>query len=181
MEDKELVLRAKRDINAFDEIYNKYFPRINRFIYHKVSDDDSRRDIVSNVFFKALKNLYKFKYLYKGAFSGWLYRIALNEVTDFYRKSGRVQKLNVDIKHNYTAPVTEDIQVDYSFLREALAKLSDKDQNIIILRYFEKMSNLEVAEILGKKEGAVKVQVHRAMQKLKKLVEVSEGRKNETV
>ncbi|MBI9031925.1 sigma-70 family RNA polymerase sigma factor [bacterium] len=176
MEDKELVLRAKKDINAFDELYKKYFPLINRFIYHKVSEEEVRRDIVSNVFFKALKNIYKFQYLTKGAFSGWLYRIAINEVTDYYRKNGRTKRLVEDVKLNQDSPLSEEIEINYENLRIAIKKLNEKEQNVIILRYFEKMSNLEIAEILGKKEGAVKVQVHRAMQKLKTIITELEGR-----
>ena len=176
MEDKELVLRAKKDINAFDELYKKYFPLINRFIYHKVSEEEVRRDIVSNVFFKALKNIYKFKYLYKGAFSGWLYRIAINEVTDYYRKNGRTNKLVQEVKLNHISPLSEDIVINYDNLKIGLKKLNEKDQNVIILRYFEKLSNQEIGEILGKKEGAVKVQVHRAMQKLKNIIIELEGR-----
>ena len=57
MEDKKLVLEAKKDINAFEELYKKYFPLMNRFVYHKVSEEEVRRDIVSNVFLKAMKNL----------------------------------------------------------------------------------------------------------------------------
>lgn len=178
MEDKELVEKAKKDINAFDELYKKYFPLINRFIYHKVSEEEVRRDIVSNVFFKAVKNIYKFKYLYKGAFSGWLYRIAINEVTDYYRKNGRTNKLVQEVKLNQVSPLSEDIEIDYDNLRKGIKKLNEKEQNVIILRYFEKMSNLEIANILGKKEGAVKVQVHRAMQKLKTIMVELEGRNN---
>jgi RNA polymerase sigma-70 factor (ECF subfamily) len=176
MDDKELVLKAKKDINAFDELYKKYFPLINRFVYHKVSEEEVRRDIVANVFFKALKNIYKFKYMYKGAFSGWLYRIAINEVTDYYRKNGRSKKLVQDVKLNQISPLSEDIKIEYDNLRIAIKKLNDKEQNVIILRYFEKMSNQEIAQILGKKEGAVKVQVHRAMQKLKAIMIELEGR-----
>lgn len=178
MEDKELVLRAKKDINAFDELYKKYFPLINRFIYHKVSEEEVRRDIVSNVFLKALKNINRFKYLYKGAFSGWLYRIAINEVTDYYRKNGRRKKLVQEVKLNQISPLSEDIEINYDNLRLALKQLSEKEQNVIVLRYFEKLSNLEVAQILGKKEGAVKVQVHRAMQKLKTIITEMEGKNN---
>ncbi len=176
MDERELVEKAKKDINAFDELYKKYFPLINRFIYHKVSEEEVRRDIVSNVFFKAVKNLYKFKYLYKGAFSGWLYRIAINEVTDYYRKNGRTKKLVQDVKLNQRSPLSEDIEINYDNLRKGLKLLNEKDQNIIILRYFEKLSNQEIAQILGKKEGAVKVQVHRAMQKLKSIMIELEGR-----
>lgn len=176
MDDKELVLKAKKDINAFDELYKKYFPLINRFVYHKVSEEEVRRDIVANVFFKALKSIYKFKYMYKGAFSGWLYRIAINEVTDYYRKNGRSKKLLQEVKLNQISPLSEDIKIEYDNLRIAIKKLNDKEQNVIILRYFEKMSNQEIAQILGKKEGAVKVQVHRAMQKLKAIMIELEGR-----
>ncbi len=175
MEDRELVNKAKKDINAFEELYNKYFPMINRFVYHKVSDEETRRDIVSNTFMKAMKNLYKFKYLYKGAFSGWIYRIAMNEVTDFYRKSGRSRKLDREVKHNIADPLGEDIHIDYSNLKVGISRLSEKDQNIIILKYFEKKSNKELAEIFNKKEGAVKVQLHRAMKKLKKIMINLEG------
>jgi len=178
MEDKELVQKVKKDINAFDELYKKYFPLINRFVYHKVSEEEVRRDIVSNVFFKALKNIHKFKYLYKGALSGWLYRIAIDEVTDYYRKNGRTKKLVREVKLNQVSPLSEDIEINYENLRIALKQLNEKEQNVIILRYFEKLSNLEVAEIIGKKEGAVKVQVHRAMQKLKTIITELEGKDN---
>lgn len=178
MEDKELVLRVKKDINAFDELYKKYFPLMNRFVYHKVSEEEVRRDIVANVFFKALKNIHKFKYLYKGSLSGWLYRIAINEVTDYYRKNGRKKKLVDEVKLNQVSIFSEDIEINYDVLKIALKQLNEKDQNVIILRYFEKLSNLEIAEILGKKEGAVKVQVHRAMQKLKTIIIELEGKNN---
>lgn len=181
MEDKKLVLEAKKDINAFEELYKKYFPLMNRFVYHKVSEEEVRRDIVSNVFLKAMKNLYRFKYLYKGAFSGWLYRIAINEVTDYYRKNGRSRKLIDEVKLNQDSIFSEDIVINYDTLRAGLDLLSESDQNVIILRYFEKLTNREVAEVLGKKEGAVKVQVHRAMQKLKTIMIELEGRRDEEI
>lgn len=181
MEDKKLVLEAKKDINAFEELYKKYFPLMNRFVYHKVSEEEVRRDIVSNVFLKAMKNLYRFKYLYKGAFSGWLYRIAINEVTDYYRKNGRSRKLIDEVKLNQDSIFSEDIVINYDTLRTGLKLLSESDQNVIILRYFEKLTNREVAEVLAKKEGAVKVQVHRAMQKLKTIMIELEGRRDEEI
>lgn len=181
MEDKKLVLEAKKDINAFEELYKKYFPLMNRFVYHKVSEEEVRRDIVSNIFLKAMKNLYRFKYLYKGAFSGWLYRIAINEVTDYYRKNGRSRKLIDEVKLNRDSIFSEDIVINYDTLRVGLDLLNESDQNVIILRYFEKLTNREVAEVLGKKEGAVKVQVHRAMQKLKTIMIDLEGRRDEKI
>lgn len=179
IDEKEIVLKAKKDPEAFTLLYDKYFPMINRFVYHKVCgehEEEARRDIVSNVFFKAMKNLFKFKYLHKGSFSGWLYRIAINEINNYFRFKKKQQTLHENVIIN-NVPETSDSEkkiqeITYDKLRNAIQKLTDKEQNIIILRYFEKKSNSEIAVILKKSEGAVKVQVHRAMKKLKHIMEM---------
>ena len=180
MEEIELVKKAKNDIQAFDELYRIYYPKINNFVFHRTFNKDVRNEIVSNIFYKAMKNLYRFRFLdkHRCSFSSWLYRIAVSEVNQYYRDRKRdrllaYKKLN-DIPDE---PTVYPYQFD--FVKRCLLKLSPFEQNLIALKYFEKKTYKELSEIFGKKENALKVRMHRSLKKLKFILEQeSENEKN---
>lgn len=89
------MIRAKKDLKEFDYLYRKYFPKINNFVFHRVNNESDRHEIVSNVFFKAMKKISLFHYLdsCKCSFSSWLYRITVNEINQFYRDQKRSRKI----------------------------------------------------------------------------------------
>lgn len=165
------IYKAKKDIKEFDYLYRKYFPKINNFVFHRVGDENVKNEIVSNVFFKAMRKLHMFRIynLKKVSFSSWLYRIAVNEINQYYRNNKRNINLKRIYKHNYvksddsekTSPITFEMVQNY------LASLPESDKNLITLRYFEKQSYQELAEIFRKSEGALKVKLHRALKKLR--------------
>lgn len=167
----EKVIKAKKDLGEFDHLYRKYFPRINNFVFHRVQDDAVRNEIVSNVFFKAMKNLTKFRFFTsrRSSFSAWLYRIALSEMNQYFRERKREQKIQQ--KLNWNQVQGEDFEIDYSNLKMKLTELSSDEQNLISLRFFEKMSYKEIGEILKKKEGTVKVRMHRLLKKIRSQLE----------
>nr|MDA3813843.1 sigma-70 family RNA polymerase sigma factor [Candidatus Cloacimonadota bacterium] len=71
----------------------------------------------------------------------------------------------------WNLPKGEPIEIDYSLVEKFQIELKPDEQNLISLRFYEKLSNAEIGEILNKKEGAVKVQMHRLLKKLRKRIE----------
>ena len=165
------IFKAKKDIREFDYLYNKYCPMINNFVFHRVGDEDVKNEIVSNVFFKAMKKLSMFRIfdVNKASFSSWLYRIAVNEINQFYRNRKRSANLKNIYKHNYTKPDENQkaSPINFEMVRNYMQYLPETDKNLITLRYFEKQSYQELSEIFKKSEGALKVKLHRALNKLR--------------
>lgn len=170
--EKKIILKAKKDIKAFDFLYRKYYPKINNFVFHRVNEEADKNDIVSDVFFKAMKRLplYRFKNSRNCAFSSWLFKIAVNEINQYYRNIKREEKIKNNLKNN-PQPVSQTLsEIDFGIVKDKMRNLSLYEQNLLSLRFFEKMKNKQIAQILGKKESTIKVQVHRAINKLRKLL-----------
>ncbi len=170
--EKKIILKAKKDIKAFDYLYRKYFPKINNFVFHRVNEEAAKNDIVSNVFFKAMKRLplYRFKNSRNCAFSSWLFKIAVNEINQYYRNEKREGSIRNNLKNNFQ-PVSKTLpEIDFDIIKEKMRNLSLYEQHLISLRFFEKMKNKEIAQILGKKESTIKVQVHRTINKLRNIL-----------
>ena len=133
------IKRAKKDVQAFDYLYEKYFPIINNFVYHRVYDDAIRQEIVSNVFFKAMRKIDKFKILdsKKCNFSAWLYRIAINETHQFFRDNKRKEKISTALKWNYVPDSDDgdDFPITFETLHEKMQQLSEDEQNLLSLRF----------------------------------------------
>ncbi|PID29002.1 MAG: hypothetical protein CSB55_02740 [Candidatus Cloacimonadota bacterium] len=168
MTEKELVARAKTDVAAFEKLYEKHFPAIFRYVMMRVQNRDYAEEIVSNVFFKAMQKISLFKWK-SIPFSAWLYRIAISEISNYFRKAKKQTK----IKDSYVEK--EDIaqyerSYDYDFIKEYIDKLPQKDQEIIILRYFENKSFQDISQILRIRENTLRVNLHRALKKLEKLI-----------
>jgi RNA polymerase sigma-70 factor (ECF subfamily) len=178
--EKELIKRAKKDPQAFGDVYNAYYHRIFGYTLKRIADVDATKDIVSETFFKALKNLWQFEWR-NISFSAWLFRIANNEISNYFRK-GKIKKVSLDkIKEPFTVdnPLSEVLEAeenlkkhkDFLILHQNISKLNLRYQEVIVLRFFEKKRIKEIAEILGKKEGTVKSLIHRALEKLKVLMD----------
>ncbi|MBK7668389.1 MAG: hypothetical protein IPJ32_14255 [Sphingobacteriaceae bacterium] len=84
--EQKLIEQSKTDPQAFERLYIKYYEQILKFVYKRVESLDDTRDITSTVFIKALSNISKYKDM-GFPFSSWLYRIAINEINMFYRKT----------------------------------------------------------------------------------------------
>lgn len=170
--DGTLILRSQSDPEAFRPLYEKYFKRIFLFVYHRLGDKSLSGDITSQVFFKALVNLNKFE-LRGLPFSAWLFRIALNECNDFFRKSKRYRM--VAIEDSAAEKLHEEITSETGLeelraqLPQILERLSEEELQIIELRFFEQLPFQEVADILGITETYAKVKTYRILEKMRKL------------
>ena len=134
------IFKAKKDIREFDYLYKKYFPMINNFVYHRVGDEDVKNEIVSNVFFKAMKKLNMFRIfdLKKVTFSSWLFRIAVNEINQYYRNNKRNVNIKHLYKHNYVKPDTNEkpSPITFELVKNYLATLPQLDQTLITSALF---------------------------------------------
>jgi RNA polymerase sigma-70 factor, ECF subfamily len=171
-DEKHLILRSQTDPEAFRPLYEKYFKRIFLFVLHRVGDKSLAADVTSQVFLKALVHIKRFKF--RGLpFSSWLFRIALNECNDYFRKTSRYRIVRLEdaaVEHLYEelthATREEDLRQQ---LPAILQKLSAEELQLIELRFFEQRPFREVAEIIGITETYAKVRVYRIVQKMKKL------------
>jgi RNA polymerase sigma-70 factor (ECF subfamily) len=169
-EERELVERSKRDPDAFGALYDRYFPQIYRFAYSRVRDQSLAEDVTSEVFFKALKNIKR--YTYSGhPFSSWLYQITLNAVADHYRgQRGEVElEEGGDMASDAPSVVDEVVRRDRSRrVWAAIQQLPPQQRDAMILKFGEDRKIDEIARIMNKTSGAVKLLLHRAVERLRR-------------
>ena len=170
LSEKELIILAKKDTNYFAPVYKKYHEQIYRFIYQRMDSQDDAADITSQVFLKALIGLPKYEF--RGhPFSSWLYRIALNEVNQHYRNTKKTRTVNLDEKNIKEIIEESGEAVDEPKkikLLKNLAQLSDEKLSLIEMRFFEKRSFKEIAQVLNITENNAKVRTYRVLDELKK-------------
>ncbi len=155
----------------FSLIYDQYIEKIYRFVYLKVNSQESAEDITSRVFTKAWE-VYNGSATPIASMSGFLYQVSRNMVIDHYRGRGRATTVSLD-----DVPMMADIRTnvhekavlsqDIEQVKNALQNIKKDYQDVLIWHYLEDMSTAEVAAILGKSEGAVRVMVHRGLSALK--------------
>ena len=167
-------LQTKQDPEAFAELYDLYVKRIYRFVYFKVSGHEETEDIVSEVFLKSWNYIIGNSEKEVKSFSGLLYRIARNAIIDYYRKrAGSPENLAEDQdvcdEGKWSTEINE--RIDNQQVIIAIRKLKQEYQEVLTLRYVDGLQVDEIAEITGKGNVAVHVTLHRALKKLKEIVD----------
>lgn len=168
-----LVEAAKKKPENFAPLYDKYYEQIFRYIYQRVDDKDAAFDATQQVFLKAMNNLSKYEF--RGVpFASWLYRIAFSEVNNLFRLQKCVRTVNIDSTSVYT--IIEELQETkiekyHDKIVEIIAEqLEENELQLIEMRFFEKRSFKEIAEILEITENNAKVKTYRILDKLKKVI-----------
>jgi RNA polymerase sigma-70 factor (ECF subfamily) len=137
-----------------------------------MDDKDAAADITSQVFLKAIINIGS--YQHKGfPFSSWLYRIAINEVNQYYRQNKKGRIVNLDENDIKNIMVEAELSFDDNKrekLVEVLASLSQEKVELIEMRFFEKRSFSEIASILKITENNAKVKTYRVLDEMKKIM-----------
>ena len=172
---EELVYSAQEgDQEAFSKIYDYFIDQIYRYVYYRVQGEDVE-DIVEMVFLKVWENLKQYKPQQK-SFSAWVFRIAHNLVVDHYRaaKDKIHDELSPDLpdldRQHHPIKITQD-RFDNAVLKKAMAKLKRQYHDIILYKFINELSNSEIAEILGKSEGSLRILQFRALKALRKELE----------
>ena len=180
-EEEKLVRQARKSPDAFAQLYDQYYPKIFGYVLRRSANIEVAQDITSETFLKALSKLWQFRWR-NVSFSSWLYKIATNEVNQYFRKAEYKKSISLEElqEQGFELPSSHDPEgelieaqdkleqhQDFLEIQEKISRLSAKYQEVIALRFFEKKQINEIAEILGKREGTIKSLLHRAVEQLR--------------
>jgi len=162
MDERLLIESAQKDPSRFGALYEENFDRVYAFIARRVRHRQEAQDLTSEVFHRALANLKKFEW--RGApFAAWLYRMAANAIADHYHDQARERSLPKD---EISSEEMSDVESRASMSR-CVDRLPQEQRRVIVMRFLEEKSIREIAEQIGKSEGAIKQLQWRALQKLR--------------
>ncbi len=166
-----LALEAKTDSAAFGRLYDLYVQPVYRYLYSRVGSVHEAEDLTSQTFIAAFEALPK--YHERGYFAAWLLQIARSKMNDQYRK--RKRELPLEMASEWIEREDCISQVihaeDITRLRSIISDLEGNDQELLRLRYVANLSFAEIAELLGKREDAVKKTLYRLLAQLKERME----------
>lgn len=164
-----LVAEALDSPEALEELCAAYMPRIYNYVLKRVGAVQDAEDVTATVFEKMVVNLASFD-PEKASFSTWIYRIATNCVTDYYRSRGRRRETALE---DATMPDAWESGFDrrdlYLGLLDLMRRLPPKYREALALRYFANMRVQEVAETLGITESAASKRVLRGLEELRRI------------
>ncbi len=165
--ESQLVERAKFDPQAFGELYERYVDRIYNYIYYRIGNHHDAEDLTARTFFRALDHIDR--YVDRGVpFSAWLYRIAHNLVANWHRDRSRHKTVSLDSLLRLPGPGdnperTVERNEEQEALLAAIRRLPPDRQQLLILKFGERLSNAEIGRIMGRTEGAIKSLYHRTL------------------
>ncbi len=176
LDEKALVARAKGDKEAFGELYSRYVERIYNYILYRTGNREDAEDLAARTFQRAMKHIGNYKD--QGVpFSAWLYRIARNLVANHHRDNGRRQMVSLDeiinTKEGEGSPerLVQMVESEETLL-EAIRRLPADRQELLLLKFLDRMPNTEIGAVLGRSEGAIKSLYHRTLQTLRDDLEI---------
>ncbi|MEA3352173.1 MAG: sigma-70 family RNA polymerase sigma factor [Chloroflexota bacterium] len=167
-EDEAVALATQGDRQAFGELYDRYVKRIYNYIYYRTSNAADAEDLTERVFFRAIRHIEGYEN--RGfPFSAWLYRIAHNLVANWYRDNSRRDEIPLDAvafslhyEGEYPeASVLED--EEHAALLTIIRRLHADRQQLLILKFVQRITNAEIGQIMGRTEGAIKSLYHRTL------------------
>jgi RNA polymerase sigma-70 factor, ECF subfamily len=165
----DLIQRAKRDPRQFGALYDRHFQQIYRFVYSRVREQTAAEDVTSEVFMKALKALPRYQDTGR-PFAAWLYQIAVNTITDRFRTLRPSQTID-DFRDLFVAgPSLDDLAAhrdEVGRIWALVEALPAQQRTALVLKFREDLKIREIAVVMHKSPGAVKLLIHRGMARLR--------------
>ncbi|HZD57034.1 MAG TPA: sigma-70 family RNA polymerase sigma factor [Anaerolineales bacterium] len=174
-DESRLIDRAKNgDAEAFGELYDRHLQPVFRFFYSRLNNRQDAEDLTEETFFRVWRSLPRFED--QGVpFLAYIFHIARNLLIDHRRRSANSkdivslgEEMQIDSRANPSKAALDNIQ--HQEVKQALEKLNDDYQLVLVARFLSELSTEEVAQVLGRSSGAVRVLQHRALNALRKLV-----------
>lgn len=173
-------MTAKIDEKKFLKLYDQYVDKIYRYIYFRVGSQELAQDLTSDVFLKSWQYLNRQESAGRGETiknpRAFFYQVARNLIADFYRQKNKLpisleEIADKNIADKDDSPI-EKVLLGFEMdeVRDALSRLKDEYQEVIIWRYLDEMEIREIAEILEKPEGTVRVLLSRALASLREVL-----------
>jgi RNA polymerase sigma-70 factor (ECF subfamily) len=181
--DRPLVEAAQRDPARFDALYRRYLARVYSYAYYELGDHHAAEDATEATFVSALTNLGRFEERARPAdgegastFRVWLFQIARNEIAGERRRARRRP-----VEPNGETVLVDPVDVEAAAVRrdearaawQALSRLPGERRQAMVLRFVDELSTAEIAGVLGRSEGAVRVLIHRALKSVARDMGVS--------
>jgi RNA polymerase sigma-70 factor (ECF subfamily) len=177
-EERRLVEAAQRDTSRFGDVYEHYFEIVYAYVARRVRNRTEAEDMTAEVFRKTLQSLPRFKWT--GApFAAWLFRVASNIIADRAKRAAREGNVpgDEDVRE-LRVPQPQQIELEQSErsanLFRLVSELSGDQHKVLIMRFVEEKSILEIASALGRSEGAVKQLQFRALASVRKRLDSGE-------
>jgi RNA polymerase sigma-70 factor (ECF subfamily) len=172
----ELVNRAvsSRDRAAFGELYDRFVERVYRYLYFRTANQAEAEDLTEQVFLKAWEAIGRYNWQGR-PFLAWLYRLAHNAHIDHVRSQRPTTSLNND-DHPIDLPSPAAARelarrLDADLLAGAVSRLTREQQQVIILKFITGLDNEQIAQVMAKREGAIRALQMRALLSLRRLLE----------
>lgn len=175
LSESELISLAKKDQKYFGPLYDKYFEQIFRFVFKRLGgNEEVAGDVTQQTFIKAMANMDRYED--RGLkFSSWLYRIAQNEVSMYFRQLKKNYSVAVD--ENRIADLAEEAELDMSYMSmdeqekliDLLNSLNESQLELIELRFFQGMRFQDIADIYNITEANAKMKIYRLVEKISKM------------
>lgn len=179
----QLIEQAKTDPEAFGRLYELYVEKIYNYIYYRLGNHHDAEDLTAKVFYRALNHIGR--YNNKGVpFAAWLYRIAHNLVVNWHRDHSRrqlvgLEDLDLSGDKQESPQLAAERANESELLLAAIQRLPRERQELLVLKFVERMSNAEIGRVLGRSEGAIKSLYHRTLVSLKELLTEHENLVNQ--
>jgi RNA polymerase sigma-70 factor, ECF subfamily len=171
-----LVDRAveARDQEAFGALYDAYLDRVYRYLYFRTNHREEAEDLTEQVFLKAWESIPRFRWQGR-PFIAWLYRLAHNLLVDHHRARRPTMSINseerpIDLMSD-AAATDLGRSLDANLLAGALSELTADQQQVITLKFIDGLENVDIADILDKREGAIRALQLRALLSLRRILE----------
>jgi RNA polymerase sigma-70 factor, ECF subfamily len=172
--DRALVEAARIDPARFEALYRKYLAQVYSYAFYELGDHHDAEDATERTFVAALTNLHRFEERARpedgrgaSTFRVWLFRIARNIVADRQRARFRRPEEQLDAASAVASTADPAAEVarreEASAAWQAVARLPGDRRRAVVLRFVDEMSTAEIAGVLGRSEGAVRVPIHRAL------------------
>lgn len=155
----------------FEQMYREYFPRIYNYVFYRLLSREETEDIVSEVFLKIARNASRFD-TKKASFKTWIYTIAKNALTDYYRAKKAALSLDgedygIALSVDFEEQLNQISSPDRKILYQELAALKERERTMVYYKYFEGYNNRQIAAILDMNESTVATVLFRALKKLR--------------
>jgi RNA polymerase sigma-70 factor (ECF subfamily) len=163
----------KGDREAFAKLYGIFVDKMYKYFYYKTTSQEEAFDLTETVFLKVWENAKSYKKKVGSTFNSWIFRIAHNLLVDHYRlnkPSAELDNNQADLRAETSPAFLAEQSLSRSNLHRALGGLKEAYREVITLSFINGLDNTEVAEVMKKSEGSLRVLKFRALKELKRVL-----------